>query len=50
VSKEVVGESESDTSAAYDLVIAAATPTASQNGLYTATPVLIFDAIPKLGQ
>jgi hypothetical protein len=31
-----------------DLVIAAAKPTDTQNGLYTANPVVIFDAIPRI--
>jgi len=29
-------------------VIAAAKPTATQTGAYTATPVVIFDAIPRI--
>jgi hypothetical protein len=47
-SQEVVGDSESNGGMRADLVIAAAKPTNSQTGVYTATPVVIFDAIPRL--
>jgi hypothetical protein len=33
-----------------DLVIAAAKPADGQHGLFTATPVVIFDAIPRITQ
>jgi len=48
VSQEVVGDTESNGGMQADLVIAAAKPADSQNGLYTATPVVIFDAIPRI--
>ncbi|MHC8331542.1 CS1 type fimbrial major subunit [Pseudomonas sp. LB3P25] len=47
-SQEVVGDSESNGGMQADLVIAAAKPADGQNGLYTATPVVIFDAIPRI--
>jgi hypothetical protein len=31
-----------------DLVITAAKPADGQSGLYTATPVVMFDAIPRI--
>ncbi|WP_347910822.1 CS1 type fimbrial major subunit [Pseudomonas grandcourensis] len=46
-SQEVVGDTESNAGMRADLVIAAAKPTTTQAGLYTATPVVIFDAIPR---
>ncbi|MGE8483814.1 MAG: CS1 type fimbrial major subunit [Pseudomonas sp.] len=48
VSQEVVGDSESNGGMQADLVIAAAKPIDTQNGLYTANPVVIFDAIPRI--
>jgi hypothetical protein len=48
VSQEVVGDAESNGGMQADLVIAAAKPTDTQNGLYTANPVVIFDAIPRI--
>ncbi|MBK5356394.1 adhesin [Pseudomonas sp. TH41] len=48
VSQEVVGDTESNGGMQADLVIAAAKPADGQNGLYTATPVVIFDAIPRV--
>jgi hypothetical protein len=48
VSQEVVGDTESNGGMQADLVIAAAKPADGQNGLYTATPVVIFDAIPRI--
>ena len=48
VSQEVVGDTESNGGMRADLVIAAAKPTAAQTGLYTATPVVVFDAIPRI--
>ncbi|MGF6198703.1 CS1 type fimbrial major subunit [Pseudomonas laurylsulfatiphila] len=48
VSQEVVAEAEAKGGIAADLVIAAAKPTADQNGNYTATPVVVFDAIPTV--
>jgi len=47
-SEEVVGDAESNGGMRADLVIAAAKPTATQTGLYTANPVVIFDAIPRV--
>jgi hypothetical protein len=47
-SQEVVGDSESNGGMRADLVIAAAKPTAAQTGLYTANPVVVFDAIPRV--
>lgn len=49
-SQEVVGDTESNGGMQADLVIAAAKPTPAQNGYYTATPVVIFDAIPRVTQ
>jgi hypothetical protein len=48
VSQEVVGDTESNGGMRADLMIAAAKPADGQNGLYTATPVVIFDAIPRV--
>ncbi|WP_406300787.1 CS1 type fimbrial major subunit (plasmid) [Embleya sp. NBC_00888] len=45
--QEVVGDTESNAGMRADLVITATKPTATQTGLYTATPVVIFDAIPR---
>ena len=50
VSQEVVGDTESNGGMRADLVIAAAKPTAAQTGLYNATPVVVFDAIPRVTQ
>ncbi|MGE8189930.1 CS1 type fimbrial major subunit [Pseudomonas sp. NPDC086278] len=47
-SQEVVGDSESNGGMRADLVIAAAKPTAAQTGLYTANPIVVFDAIPRI--
>lgn len=47
-SQEVVGDTESNGGMRADLVIAAAKPTTTQTGLYTATPVVIFDAVPRV--
>ncbi|MNF45897.1 hypothetical protein D3C87_1204070 [compost metagenome] len=47
-SQEVVGDAESNGGMRADLVIAAAKPLATQTGLYTANPVVIFDAIPRI--
>jgi hypothetical protein len=46
----VVGDTESNGGMQADLVIAAAKPADGQNGLFTATPVVIFDAIPRITQ
>lgn len=48
VSQEVVGDTESNGGMRADLVIAAAKPLDTQTGLYTANPVVIFDAIPRI--
>ena len=48
VSQEVVGDTESNGGMRADLVIAAAKPTAAQTGVYTANPVVVFDAIPRV--
>jgi opacity protein-like surface antigen len=50
VSQEVVGDTESNGGMQADLVIAAAKPADGQHGLFTATPVVIFDAIPRITQ
>ncbi|MDR6916279.1 hypothetical protein J2X66_003148 [Pseudomonas sp. 3296] len=47
-SQEVVGDTESNGGMRADLVIAAAKPTATQTGLYTANPVVVFDAMPRI--
>lgn len=47
-SQEVVGDVESNGGMRADLVIKAAKPTNAQVGLYTANPVVIFDAIPRI--
>lgn len=47
-SAEVVGDAESNMPMKARLVISAADPAAGQNGLYTATPVVVFDAIPRV--
>lgn len=47
-SQEVVGDTESNGGMRAELRIKAAKPTASQVGLYTANPVVIFDAIPRI--
>ena len=46
--KEVVGDTESNGGMRADLVITAALPGNNQTGLYTANPVVIFDAIPRI--
>jgi hypothetical protein len=48
-SKEVVSEALAKPGTRAELVIAAAKPAAGKSGNYTATPVVIFDAIPKMG-
>jgi hypothetical protein len=48
VSQEVVGDTESNGGMQADLVIAAVKPADGQNGLYNSTPVLMFDAIPRV--
>lgn len=48
VSKEVVGDTESNAGMRADLVITAALPGGLQTGLYTANPVVIFDAVPRI--
>ncbi|MFF2412320.1 CS1 type fimbrial major subunit [Streptomyces sp. NPDC058092] len=45
--QEVVNDAESTPGTQADMVIAAAKPTATQNGLYTANYTLIFDAVPR---
>ncbi|KAA0960443.1 CS1 type fimbrial major subunit [Pseudomonas sp. ANT_H12B] len=47
-SQEVVGDTESNGGMQAELVIAAAKPADTQHGLFTATPVVIFDAIPRV--
>ncbi|WP_166225534.1 CS1 type fimbrial major subunit [Pseudomonas atagonensis] len=47
-SQEVVGDSESNGGMRTDLVIRAAKPTDGQYGLYTANPVVMFDALPRI--
>jgi hypothetical protein len=47
-SQEVVGDTESNGGMRAELRISAAKPTATQVGLYSATPVVIFDAIPRV--
>ncbi|RON18294.1 adhesin [Pseudomonas brassicacearum] len=47
-SQEVVGDTESNGGMRADLVIAAAKPTAAQTGFYTANPVVVFDAVPRV--
>lgn len=46
--KEVVGDTESNGGMRADLVITAALPGNNQTGLYTANPVVIFDAVPRI--
>lgn len=48
-SQPVVSEAAAAGGTQAELVIAAATPTVDQHGLFTATPVVVFDAIPKVG-
>ncbi|MFS2069492.1 CS1 type fimbrial major subunit [Pseudomonas sp. CT11-2] len=48
ISKEVVGDTESNAGMRADLVITAAPPITTQTGLYTANPVVIFDAVPRI--
>ncbi|WP_349746544.1 CS1 type fimbrial major subunit [Pseudomonas frederiksbergensis] len=47
-SQEVVGDTESNAGMRADLVITAALPGSKQTGLYTANPVVIFDAVPRI--
>ncbi|MFJ2430045.1 CS1 type fimbrial major subunit [Pseudomonas sp. P1.31] len=47
-SQEVVGDTESNGGMRADLVITAAKPAEGQSGLYTAAPVVMFDAIPRV--
>jgi hypothetical protein len=47
-SQEVVGDTESNGGMRADLVIAAAKPTGTQTGVYSANPVVVFDAIPRV--
>lgn len=47
-SKEVVGDAESNGGMRADLVITAAQPTSAQTGVYTANPVVVFDAVPRV--
>jgi hypothetical protein len=49
VSKEVVTEAAAKPGTQAELVIAAAKPAAGVNGVFDATPVIVFDAIPKVG-
>ncbi|MCK8688118.1 adhesin, partial [Pseudomonas umsongensis] len=44
----VVGDTESNAGMRAVLLITAALPMSSQTGNYTANPVLIFDAIPRI--
>jgi hypothetical protein len=45
----VVGDAESNAGMRADLVIAATkVVNGTQNGLYTANPVVVFDAIPRV--
>lgn len=48
IPKEVVGDTESNGGMRADLVITAATPLSFQTGFYTANPVVIFDAVPRI--
>ncbi|ROM99029.1 CS1 type fimbrial major subunit [Pseudomonas brassicacearum] len=47
-SKEVVSDAASNGGMRADLVITAAPPISTQTGLYTANPVVIFDAVPRI--
>ncbi|WP_347929037.1 CS1 type fimbrial major subunit [Pseudomonas helvetica] len=47
-SKEVVGDTESNAGMRADLVISAALPGSTQTGVYTANPVVVFDAVPRI--
>jgi hypothetical protein len=47
-SQEVVGDAESNGGMRAELVIAAAKPNATQTGLYTANPIVVFDAVPRI--
>ncbi|WP_207286051.1 MULTISPECIES: CS1 type fimbrial major subunit [unclassified Pseudomonas] len=47
-SKEVVGDVESNGGMRADLVITAEKPGNNQVGIYTANPVVMFDAIPRI--
>lgn len=48
IPKEVVGDTESNGGMRADLVITAVLPLPHQTGLYTANPVVIFDAVPRI--
>ncbi|AWM94080.1 adhesin [Pseudomonas sp. 31-12] len=47
-SKEVVSDAASNGGMRADLVITAGPPANGQTGLYTANPVVIFDAVPRI--
>lgn len=46
--QEVVGDAESNGGMRAELRISAAKPAADQNGLYTVSPTVIFDAVPRI--
>ncbi|OPG70248.1 adhesin [Pseudomonas ogarae] len=47
IAQEVVDDATSTPGTQADMTIAAATPLATQNGLYTADMTVIFDAVPR---
>ncbi|WLH13809.1 CS1 type fimbrial major subunit [Pseudomonas hefeiensis] len=47
IAQEVVDDAASTPGTQADMTIAAATPLATQNGLYTADMTVIFDAVPR---
>ncbi|MET1067912.1 MAG: CS1 type fimbrial major subunit [Pseudomonas prosekii] len=47
VSKEIAGDVPSNPGMQADMLIVAAAPTDSQNGLFTGNPVVMFDAVPR---
>lgn len=47
IAQEVVDDATSTPGTQVDMTIAAATPLATQNGLYTADMTVIFDAVPR---
>ena len=47
-SQEVVSDAASNGGMRADLVITPAQPLVAQTGLYTASPVVIFDAVPRI--
>jgi hypothetical protein len=49
-SQEVVGDTESNGGMRAEMRITAAKPGDGQTGLYTANPVVVFDAIPRITQ